>query len=390
VEKTEPLGQCTQANSICVIIPRIYLLSQRNVLINIIKTTSLAKVGGCLLKKALFLLFIAFTLQACTSIKPPYSGFLQSPTSIIKTPVGNTEVIKWEPTSPSKTTTYLIPGFPGSSLENAPLAKKLVQKGYFVHLINPPEHGRIASGNANWNYTFPQYGRALFDSIQKLKSSSVSTKYPLIIAHSAGAEMVFQWLLLEAKQGNLSHYKIVFINPWLPSISNHPIPWTKDDEDILNYSPWLVKFFGPISKDSFQKRLFVNPANKQNQDYLNAHEKMTENIGGWGTFNNRFVRLMIGTTRSQKAVLQQGKRYELPKAELVQLDKNMHSAKLSMLIINSSNDHDKIIPSNYKNALNHALKSKLPNAVTKFVSLPKGGHMLQVEQTQQVANEILR
>ena len=99
---------------------------------------------------------------------------------------------------------------------------------------------------------------------------------------------------------------------------------------------------------------------------------------------------MIGTTRSQKAVLQQGKHYELSETELVQLDKKMHSAKLSMLIINSSNDHDKIIPSNYKIALNHALKSKLPNAVIKFVSLPKGGHMLQVEQAQQVADEILK
>ena len=345
------------------------------------------------LSKSLIFLFIIWVLQGCSSLKKPYSAIIQSPPDLIKTSVGNTEIWKWEPSSTStsmiKGVAYLIPGFPGSSLENAPLAQELLGKGYSIRLINPPGHGQSAIGNTNWNYNFTQYGHALYESFQQFKSTSSTHSNHLIIAHSAGAEMVLKLLLLQAKTGGLSkQYNIVFINRWLPSISNHPIPWTEDDENTLKYSPALVRIFGPILKDTAHKRLFSDPNQKQSADYLAAHEKLTEDLGGWGIFDGRFVRLMIGTTHTQKNILQQGANYELPVDEVIQLRKALHFPKMNMLIINSSAKNDKVIPSAYKSMLKKSLESKLPNISLKFIEILKGGHMLQIEQPQQVFNAI--
>ncbi len=342
--------------------------------------------------KLIFLL-VVLMLQACSSIKKPYSKILQSSPEIINTSIGNVEIWEWEPspvlTSISKGTAYLIPGFPGSSLDNASLAQKLIRKGYSVKLINPPGHGRSAISNTRWHYQFDQYGRTLYESIQNLETGTPANTQPTIIAHSAGAEMLFNWLLLQMKKGDLpKQYNIVLINPWLPSISNHPIPWTEDDENILKYSPLLVKLFGPISKSSTHKRLFSDLSQRQNADYLMAHEKLTESLNGWGAFNNRFVSLLINTTRTQKNILIQGNGYPLPAKKIIQLRKFLRLAKIKILVINSSTTNDKIIPIAYKTALKKALEMKLPDIDIKFVDILKGGHMLQIEQPQRIIDII--
>jgi pimeloyl-ACP methyl ester carboxylesterase len=308
------------------------------------------------------------------------------PPSIIKTSVGNVEVWKKQTKLSSRNSVYFIPGFPGSSLENASLGRELLRQGYAVHLINPPGHGQAGTGNKNWRYRFPQYGRALFDSI---KTDSSSTKNPIIIAHSAGAEMVMQWLLLHAQNGDLpKHTRIVFINPWLPSISNAPITWTQEDDDLLDYSPWLVKFFGPFSKNSVHKRLFTNPKQKHNADYIEAHEELSEDLGGWGAFDYRFVNLIRGTTRTQRSILQQSAAYELSGRKLALLNKFLLSANVNLLVISSSGTHDKIIPRSYRESLKKALHSKLPTVKINFSDIAKGGHILQVEQPKQVLSAI--
>lgn len=338
----------------------------------------------------LILIFLFFSLHACTSIKAPYSTVLQSSPTKITTSVGNVEVLKMGILS-SKGSVYLIPGFPGSSLENAPLGRELARKGYAVQLLNPPGHGQIAVGNTHWNYTFPQYGQALYESIQTLEIKNAPKGEHLVIAHSAGAEMVLQLLLKQIERDTIPmRYKIVLINPWLPSLSNHPIPWTSDDEDLLKYPSWLVKLLGPASKEKAHKRLFINPSKQHNIDYLNAHEKMTENLGGWWPFDDRFVRLMKATTRTQKTILQQGAQYELTKTNVAQLNKRLSAAKIQLIVINSSNGFDQIIPSHYKKALNKALRTKLPNVNIQFSPAIKGGHMLQVERYQQIVKDVVR
>jgi len=335
---------------------------------------------------------IILMLQACSSIKKPYSTLLQTPPVIIKTSVGNVEAWKWKPPSTSSRANnivYLIPGFPGSSLENTPLAKELLHKGYSVQLINPPGHGQSIIGNAKWKYEFPQYGRALFESFKTLDADSGVNSKKTIIAHSAGAEMVMKLLQLQMTAGELpEHYNIVLINPWLPSISNQPIPWTKDDEDILKYSPALITLFGPLSKGASHKRLFRDPFNTKSSDYLTAHEQLTEDLGGWGTFDSRFVRLMIGTTRVQKNILQQGKSYELSADKIAQLRKALRSATAKLLLINSTITQDKVIPSAYKSALKKALITKFPSVNIRWVDVVKGGHMLHVEQPKKVMQAI--
>jgi len=341
-------------------------------------------------KKITFILLL-LSLQACTSVKPPYSTILQSVPTKIKTSVGNVEVWEMGNKSSSKGAVYLIPGIPGSSLENATLGSAMARKEYSVRLLNPPGHGQIAVGNKHWDYSFPQYGRALYESIQTLEASRITHGERILIAHSAGAEMVFELLQNQINKGTLpKKYKIVLINPWLPSLSNYPIPWTSDDEDILKYSPWLVKLFGPVSKASVHKRLFMNPHNKQSADYLNAHETLTENLGGWWPFDSHFVRLMRATTHTQRAILLQGSTYERTKNVTEQLNKKLSTAKVEVLIINSSNKRDQIIPSDYKTALKKALRSKLPDVSIKFNQEIVGGHMLQVEQPTQVLEAVFK
>lgn len=293
--------------------------------------------------------------------------------------------------SSSKGTVYLVPGIPGSSLENVPLGRELSRKGYLVRLLNPPGHGQIPIGNSQWKYSFPQYGQALFESIQTLETENPTTGEHILVAHSAGAEMALKLIQNQLKAKTLpSQYKIYLINPWLPSISNHPLPWTSDDEDLLRYSPWLVKLFGLASKASVHKRLFLDPEKEQNADYLDAHEKLTENFGGWWPFDDRFVRLMQKTTRTQWTILQQGARYELPKNTLRQLNAELHKAMVQVVIISSSPGLDKVIPDDYKQSLEKALRSKLPDVNIKFTQGIKGGHMLQVEQLKQVLRNILK
>lgn len=264
-----------------------------------------------------------------------------------------------------------------------------MRKGYSVRLVNPPGHGQSAVDNTNWSYKFPQYGHALYESIRALETRSPDNNKHIIIAHSAGAEMVLKMLLLRAKTGDSTkQYNIVLINPWLPSISNHPIPWTTDDEDILKYSPSLVRLFGPISKGDTHRRLFSNPSHKQNIEYLCAHEKLTEDLDGWGAFDSRFARLLISTTRTQKNVLQQGTNYELSPDEIIQLRRTLRLARVNLLVINSSASNDKIIPKDYKIALEKKLKSKLPGININSVELLNGGHMLQVEQPKRVIDAV--
>lgn len=332
-----------------------------------------------------------FFLTGCTSIKEPYSTILHHHPSIVKTSVGSVEVWKWRTNAASKGTAYLIPGFPGSSLENAPLGQELTRRGYSVHLINPPGHGQNNSGNILWSYSFPQYGRALNESINQLEAKNPFSEKKIIIAHSTGAEMVFQLLQKQITEGRLTDsLRIVLINPWLPSLSNHPIPWMEDDEDILKFSPWLVKVFGPLSKQSTHNRLFKDPRKAQNSAYLDAHEKLTENLGGWWPFNQRFVRLLRGTTRTQSVVLSRKKSYEFSKRETIQLNKELKAANIHIIIINSSENMDQIIPTPYKQALNKSLRSKLPSVNIRFSNKLNGGHMLQVEQLQQVLKEITK
>lgn len=335
-------------------------------------------------KKITFMLLL-LTLQACTSVKAPYSTLFQTTPKIIKTSVGNVEVLKMGSDSSSKGTIYLVPGIPGSSLENVPLGHELSQKGYTVRLLNPPGHGQIAPGSTRWDFSFPLYGQALFESIQTLEAESPTKGEHILIAHSAGAEMALKLIYQQIETETLpKQYKIILINPWLPSISNHPLPWTSDDEDLLRYSPWLVKLFGLTSKASVHKRLFLNPEKEQNADYLNAHEKLTEDFGGWWPFDDRFVRLMKKTTHTQWTILQQGVQYELPKSKLRQLDAKLHRAMVQVIIINSSQNLDKVIPDDYKQSLEKALRSKLPNVSIKFTQGIEGGHMLQVEQLKRV------
>ena len=308
--------------------------------------------------------------------------------------MGNIEVWKWDPpptvTKIPKDDIYLIPGFPGSSLDNALLAQQLLLKGYSVKLINPPGHGKSEIDNNHWRFQFDQYGRSLYELDRMLSASSPVNKNLTIVAHSAGAEMVLKLLLLQAKKGNLpKQSKIVLINPWLPSLSNYPIPWSEDDENILKYSPLVVKLFGPLSKDSTYKRLFSDPSLQKNVDYLNAHEKFTENLDGWGTFNNSFVTLLKSTTRTQKEILKQGANYPLSQNDLVQLRKKLRLANIKILIINSSGDNDKIIPTTYKLALKKAIKTKLPEIKVRFIEIPKGGHMLQIEHPKQIVDAII-
>jgi len=334
-------------------------------------------------------------LQACSSIKKPYSTILQSPPNIIKTSVGNVEVWKWEPpssiTNKSKGDVYLIPGFPGSSLDNAVLAQKLLQNGYSIKLINPPGHGKNEINNNYWHFSFDQYARALYESDRVLRNDLPASKSLTVVAHSAGAEMVFKGLLLQAKKEEIpKRLNIVLINPWLPSISNYPIPWTEDDKNILKYSSFLIKLFGPLSKEATYARLFSDPKDKQNTEYLAAHEKLTEDLNGWGGFDTRFVKLLKSTTRSQKNILNQGSNYSLSAKKLTQLRKKLHLVKMKIIIINSSNGNDKIIPTNYKLALNKALKLKFPDINIRFLEIPKGGHMLQVEYPQQIIDAITR
>ena len=339
-------------------------------------------------------LFSVLMLQACSSIQKPYSTILQSPPSILKTSVGNIEVWKWEPQTTNENATkgiaYLIPGFPGSSLENAPLAQRLLSKGYSTRLINPPGHGQSPVANKNWNYRFDQYAKALHESIQT-PYSQTSHNNILIIAHSAGAEMVLKMLLNQSNESRLpANLNVVFINPWLPSISNHTIPWTDDDKDILKYSHALIKIFGPISKDNSHKRLFSNPKTKKITNYLLAHEKLTEDLNGWGTFDNRFTNLIKATTRTQKNVLDKGKHYELSKADALKLQDAFQQANANILIINSSEKNDKVIPQEYKLKLKNAMSSKFQGVKVKFVEILEGGHMLQVEQPLKVLNALIR
>lgn len=319
------------------------------------------------------------------SVKAPYSTIFQTVPTKIKTSVGNVEVWKMGGDSSLKGTAYLIPGFPGSSLENVPLGRELSRKGYLVRLLNPPGHGQIASGNTRWDYSFLQYGQSLYESIQTLEAEKPTKGEHIIIAHSAGAEMALNLLLKQIKTETLpKQYKIVLINPWLPSLSNHPIPWTSDDEDLLRYSPWLVKLFGPATKASAYKRLFLNPKKDQNADYLNAHEQLTENLGGWWPFDDRFVRLMKRTAHTQRTILQQGSQYELSQNAIMQLDMKLSTVKVQMIVINSSQGNDKVIPDAYKQSLKKALRSKLPNVNIIFTQGIEGGHMLQVEQLKRV------
>ena len=342
------------------------------------------------LNKTLVLIALLVLLQACTSIKAPYSTILQPAPTTIRTSVGNVGLWKMGKAPSLEGSVYLIPGIPGSSLENAPLGRELARKGYSVNLLNPPGHGQIAVGNTHWNYTFPQYGQALYDSIQTLEVGNIAKGERIIIAHSAGAEMVFELLQNQIKRDTLpKHYKIVLINPWLPSLSNHAISWTSEDEDILKYPSWLVKLFGPASKATAHKRLFHNPLKNQNTDYLNAHEKLTENLGGWWPFDDRFVRLMKATTRSQRTILQQGSQYELTKNATNLLNKKLTSAKVRLIVISSAKGFDQIIPSTYKQSLKKALRAKLPTVSIRFAKGIEGGHMLQVEQLKRVVGELL-
>lgn len=340
-----------------------------------------------------------FSLQACAQLKlnSPYATTLKITPSIIKTSLGNVEVRKLGSPAPSQSSTgsaglvYLIPGFPGSSLENIPLAQQLSQKAYLAQLINPPGHGQVAIGNSRWDFSFPHYGQALFEAIQVLNSQNPDHDHQIIIAHSAGAEMAWHLLRLQIQNNTLSRYtKIVLINPWLPSLSNHPVPWTSDDEDLLNYPFWLVKLLGPAFKRHAQQRLFSDLNNKHVRDYLVAHEKLTENFAGWWPFDDRFVRLMKQTTRTQRDILRQQTRYELNKKILSRLDKKLHEAQIRILVINSAPGLDKVIPDDYKQALQKAIRAKLPTTNITFFADIAAGHMLQVEQPEKVMNEVLR
>ena len=347
------------------------------------------------ISRVFILFFVLSFLQACSSIKAPYASLLHSVPTVIKTSVGNVEVLNTGKQNLTKAkspkgTSYLIPGFPGSSLENMPLAQALSKKGYTVYLLNPPGHGRVAIENPHWQFQFPQYAQALDESLRTLQSIHKENGEQVIIAHSAGAEMVFQLLLsnVNKRQALPRFNKIILINPWLPSISNASIPWTSKDEDLLIYPTLLVKLLGPFSKTASYKRLFLNPQQKQNRDYLAAHEKLTENLGGWWPFDSRFVRLMKGTTRTQKAILEQNREYQQSKNDLAPLNKQLNRIKTQLIIINSANGLDHIIPSTYKQLLQKALREKLPNVTMRFIEVKNSGHMLQVEQTGQVANQL--
>jgi len=344
-----------------------------------------------MINKKPLLILLVLLLQACSSIKTPYSVYLRSTPFMIKTSIGNVEVLQMGKGLSKKGVVYLIPGFPGSSLENMPLGSALASKGYLVYLLNPPGHGRLAIGNNHWQFRFPQYAKALDESLRTLQAIHKTRGQQIIIAHSAAAEMVFKLLLNKTnkRQALPKINEIALINPWLPSISNAPIPWTRDDEDLLNYPPLLVKLFGPFSKTSVQQRLFLNPHQKQSTRYLVAHEKLTENLGGWWPFDSRFVRLMKATTRTQKTILKQGRQYELSKRMLAGLNQQLTMAKTQLIIINSAKGNDQIIPSAYKLSLQKALREKLTNVHMHFTEINNAGHMLQVEQTGEILKEIL-
>lgn len=336
----------------------------------------------------LYLLLI-FALQACSQVKQPYSDIFNTRPAVIKTSAGNVEVWTLAYEAPLKGTATIIPGFPGSVLESVPLGHELARRGYRVHLLNPPGHGQSAPGNPLWDYSFPMYGTALFETIRSLETQQATQGEYLLIAHSAGAEMAFKLIRKQAEQHALpQNGKLVLINPWLPSLSNRPIPWTREDEDLLRYSPWLVKLLGPAAKHEAHQRLFVDPKRPQNRAYLDAHERLTENLGGWWPFDDRFVRLMQRTLHTQKAILEQGSKYEITAHETKQLDQELVQANVQILVIRSAPRLDQIIPDDYQHALQTAMLRKLSQVTSRFSEINNGGHMLQVEQLQAVLNTI--
>ncbi len=108
----------------------------------------------------------------------------------------------------------------------------------------------------------------------------------------------------------------------------------------------------------------------------------------WWPLDSHFVRLMKATTRTQKTILKQGRQYVLSKRMLAKLNQQLSRTKTQLIIISSAKGNDQIIPSTYKQSLQIALREELPGVHLLFTEIKNAGHMLQVEQTKKLVEQL--
>jgi pimeloyl-ACP methyl ester carboxylesterase len=340
------------------------------------------------------LLIVASLVAGCVSPAPrssPVSAFTgafskANVVSITSTYSNHTFVTKCHVVKPDLSPNeqpagvlFFLCGFPGSPLDGWLLAREMAQSNYMVVLVAPPGHFGKAR---NWKFTFEEYAQMVRDV---LKHPAWQGGSRAVIAHSVGSHELFEALVVAGQKGeSVNLDAIVMINPWLPRISNYPIPWTKEDYDVMGYWTILIATFGPRDREKAFGLLFA-----PNADVASFKAAHVRKFWRW-PFRWYYARLLKQTAITQKKVLDAEDNYLATTNQLKafrQAASNTAFRIISSPVTTNTNCMDQIISGRYKRDLKMQLQAKLPEMVRAPDEIC-GGHMLQAEKPKEVGQRI--